>query len=373
MRMARALVVAAVVVGGCGTPPTSPFSRIDLPPGLTPVVLAADGDSLLVGGQWADRPVVPGLLRLGADRRPVEVPLTPATPYGGLAEWTSLAADDGRILAIGGKRGGAHGNVRWSVWTGTAAGVAERKQAAGAFGSYGAGDLIGGALPDGGQVVIGTWENARTAMDVAAWTIDEAHTATRLPSAGTALESTAAEIVFPTGVSSTDRSVVVSGWQVDTASGAQTPVIWHSETGATGWTKTPLPDSGATAIADAVTCHPTCATTGRTDHTAAVWLRNGTTWTRLPDMPATPTTDQTPLPAPAWLDDRLLVAVPHETGIRLLSWRAGTWTTHETGLPGTPTALARAGDHLYLLTTDNETRTLWHTPTTTLTNDTEPR
>ena len=44
-------------------------------------------------------------------------PVRPTTPYGRVAQWLSIVdSSDGGLLAIGGARGGAHSNVRWSVW-----------------------------------------------------------------------------------------------------------------------------------------------------------------------------------------------------------------------------------------------------------------
>ena len=156
---AACLVMAIWVAAACAAPsesagPPAPpdvaFTPVALPDGAVPEVLAADGDQLLVGIHREGAPQPPGLVRRGPDGTVTEIPAQAATGYGRTASWYSLAADGTRILAIGGDRGGAHGNVRWSVWTGSATGVAEHAQAFSTFGGWGAGDLIDAVLVPGG-------------------------------------------------------------------------------------------------------------------------------------------------------------------------------------------------------------------------------
>ena len=177
MRRGLVLIAAIWVAVACAAapvPPTGPpdiaFTPVALPDGAVPEVLAADGDQLLVGVHRAAAPQPPGLVRRSPDGTVTEVPAQAVTGYGRTASWFSLAADGTRILAIGGDRGGAHGNVRWSVWTGSASGVAEHAQAFSTFGGWGAGDLIDAVLTPGGSAVVGSWESAEAGLDVAVWT-----------------------------------------------------------------------------------------------------------------------------------------------------------------------------------------------------------
>lgn len=363
------LLIAAVLVAqvaGCGAEPTAgvPFARVALPEGAAPSVLGAAGDGLLVGVSWSGRETAPGLLEVGRGGAVAEVPLTPTTPYGAVAKWSSVTGDGERLLAVGGERGGAHGNVRWSVWTGTRAGVVERKQGFSTFGGYGAGDLVGGVLTPDGPVVVGAWESARAALDVAVWTIDATHTATRRSSAGTPLESSREEIAFPISAAAHGGGLVIAGWQIHSSGGTskQVPVIWRSTAGATGWTKQILPDAGASATADAVHCGAWgCAVTGRVDGTVAVWRLAGDTWTRVAGMPAIPAGDRERLVAPAEVDGALLVAVADADRTKLALWRDGAWSVAEVeGPEGGPLALSTGPGGLYLVTGPDEAHAaLW--------------
>ncbi|MGX7828105.1 hypothetical protein ACTG9Q_23750 [Actinokineospora sp. 24-640] len=375
MRRGRALAAAALMVlaSACGSARDDAlaFTRVDLPPGATPTAVGGDGGGLLVGVRWADRAVLPGLIRLAADGGLAEIPLTPATPYGRIARWTSVAGDGERVLAVGGERGGAHGNVRWSVWTGSGTGVSEHRQGFSVFGGYGAGDLIGGVLTPAGPVVVGAWESARAALDVAVWTMDAANLATRRSSAGTALESSREQIGFPMTAAAFGGGVLIAGWQVQSGDGpsGQAPVVWRSAAGAADWTKTVLPHSGTDATADGVSCwDSTCAVTGQVDGTLAVWQLAGGQWTPVGGVPPVPVDDRQRVAAPLRVDGGLAVAVAvaEEGRVRLLLWREGAWTAREvTGPEGAPTAITSAGGDVYLLSGPGE-GTLWRAPSPSL-------
>ena len=274
MRRALVVVLAIWVTAACAAPATSTappgppdvrFTAVALPAGAVPEVLAADGDQLLVGVRREAAPQQPGLVRRGPDGTITDVPAQAATGYGRTAYWYSLAADGNRILAIGGDRGGAHGNVRWSVWTGSGAGVAEHVQAFSTFGGWGAGDLIDAVLTPGGSAVVGSWESADAGLDVAVWT-PQGDSWIRRPSTGTPLQSTRSTVAFVTaatgyGPGRRDRGLA------DRRPGAgagQAPVVWRSGPNATGWIKTVLPDAGKAGTSTAIRCaSATCAVAGR--------------------------------------------------------------------------------------------------------------
>ena len=364
MQRGRWLIAAALIVStaACGSEPKPdavPFERVDLPAGAVPAVLGKSGGDLLVGISRPSGDTVPGLLRVTSDGRVSEVALTPSTPYGRVARWSSVTGDGTRVLAVGGERGGAHGNVRWSVWTGPYDAVVERKQGFSTFGGYGAGDLTGGVLTPSGPVVVGAWESARAAMDVAVWTIDDAHVATRHPSAGTALESSREEIAFPISATAYGAGVLIAGWQIE--SGKQVPVMWHSASGTGDWTKTALPDAGQTATADAVHCaEAECAVVGRVDGHVAVWRLAGGTWSRITGMPAVPVGDRDRVVAPAPTPGGWTVAVADAGRTRLLRWREGGWTAQDVSGPeGPPVALSTLGDTVFVISGTDDNTALW--------------
>ena len=346
------VLVAALLLASCGAAPApaqTTFTQVELPPGVAPVRIAATSDDLVIATSKDGRP---GMLR-HRDGRDTEIPLTPATGYGAEALWYSLAARDQEILAIGGKRGGAHGNVRWSVWRTTATGMSEQPQAFSTFGGLGAGDLIDGALPTTGPLLVGTWQSHSAGLDPSIWTTDGT-TWTRRTSTGTSLESTRDALKFPMAATARGADVVIAGWQF--AKGRQQPVVWTLSNGVA--TLTRLPDSGKLGNAITVTCENTCEIAGRVDGELAVWRGSGNAWRRVPDVPRVPVGDKDRPPAP--LGDTLVYS--DRGSVRIATLSGGT--RDAVGPTGVVTGVARVGDSLYVLagpTNDSQdnNQTLW--------------
>ncbi|MET1075705.1 MAG: hypothetical protein ABWY11_23855 [Umezawaea sp.] len=363
----RGRVVAAllaVVVGGCGaSAPDGPapvaFTEVDLPAGSAPVVLAAAGDALLIGARRDGQDLVPALLRRGADGAVADVPLTAATPYGMLATWYSLVVDGDRVLAIGGERGGAHGNVRWSAWTGTTAGISEKAQGFSVFGGWGAGELNDAVWTPSGPLLIGTWQSLKVGADVAVWTAD-GDTWVRRSSAGTALENTPESLGFPLAATTTGPGVLVAGWRL--AGGKQEPAVWRSAAGNTAWSAAALPDTGNTGAAVATRCWDgACGVSGWVDGKLAVWKVTDGATTRLSGAPSIAVGDRDPLAAPIDVDGRLTQFVVDGGRVRVLQSDGAEWTVRDVSGPSGPvTAVAKVGDAVYLVAgADENARTLW--------------
>jgi hypothetical protein len=348
-----ALVVAALIVGGCGAPASTAATKVDLPAGSSPVALAADGDGLLIGVRRDGQPLVPGLLRLTDGV--TEVPVHGASPYGLLATWQSIAVDNGTIVAIGGERGGAHGNVRWSVWTGSAAGVTERPQGFSTFGGWGAGDLIDAVITPVGPALVGSWESERVGLDVAVWTAD-GDTWSRRSSAGTALQSDQAALGFATAATSLGQGTLIAGWQM---ADKLMPVVWQSS--ATGWTKSPLPDAGRTGTAMAVRCWASaCGVAGQVDGKLAVWRLVDGTWARLSGVPEIPVGDKDRLPAPIEVDGKLTQFVSDGGRIKAVRIDSEVSVREVSGPTGMVTTATGVGDDVFLLAgPDASSLALW--------------
>ena len=264
-----------------------------------PEVLAAGGDQLLVGVRreagTAARAGPPRARTAGSPRsRPQPPPATGAWRPG--TRWPPTATGSS---GIGGDRGGAHGNVRWSVWTGSAAGVAEHSQAFSTFGGWGAGDLIDAVLTPGGSAVVGSWQSDDAGQDVAVWT-PEGDTWVRRSSTGTALQSTRSA-----AVGSPPRRPR-SGRASSSRAGGSRPGRararhrWcGSRAGRAGWTKTVLPDAGKAGAAAAIRCAAaTCAVSGRwTECWRCGSLADGR-WSRVQGLPPIPVGDADQLAAP---------------------------------------------------------------------------
>lgn len=351
---AAALLAAACAPtspAGAPPPPAVTLSAVALPAGAAPEVLAADGDALLVGVRGTG----PGLLRRGADGAVTEIPTAPSTPYGRTASWYALAADGPRILGVGGDRGGAHGNVRWSVWSGTPAGVAEHTQAFSTFGGWGAGDLVGAVFAPAGPVLVGSWQSDAAGLDVAVWT-PHGDDWERRSSTGTPLASTRTTQGFATSATRGADGVLVAGWQVGGPDHpGQAPVVWSSggpDHG--GWVRTALPDAGAAGAAVAASCGAGgCAVAGRVDGALALWRSDGRTWTRVPDVPTIPVGDADPVAAPLLVGGRLVQFAADRDGLVLLDVDATRVTRHPVpGATGPVRAAAAVGPTVYVLAGD---------------------
>lgn len=334
-------MAAVLFLTSCGAAPPEPvrFTEVELPPGAVPTHIAAAGDQLVVA---VSRNGKPGVVRhrggenSGGENS--EVPLTSATGYGAEALWYSLAADEDELVAVGGKTGGAHGNVRWSVWRGTSAGMAEQPQAFSTFGGLGAGDLVDIALPSTGPLLVGTWQSAGAGLDAAVWTTDGTSWI-RQSSARTPLESTRAALKFPMSATAHGADVVIAGWRF--ARGRQQPVVWTLRGGDA--TMTLLPDAGRAGTASAVSCEDICSVAGRADGRLAVWQGSGEAWRRVADVPDVPVGDEDRPPPPL---GKTLVYSDRGT-VRIATLGGDVRDT--AGPSGVVTAVARVGDSIYVL------------------------
>ncbi|HEY3261990.1 MAG TPA: hypothetical protein VGJ95_17305 [Pseudonocardiaceae bacterium] len=381
------VVEAGCRVGGPPPPAAVAFAKVELRGGAVPVTLSAAGDALLIGVRRDGQPVVPGLLRRGPGGAIDDLPAQAISPYAQLAVWRSIATDGQRIVAIGGERGGAHGHVRWSVWTGSAAGAAgaagaeagigEQVQGFSTFGGYEAGDLVDAVLTPAGPALVGGWASARVGFDIAVWTTD-GQVWTRQSSAGTALESGPAALMFPMAATALGQGILVAGWQLALdAGGRQQPTVWRSASGITGWTASALPEAGQAGAAVAARCWDSgCGVAGRVDGTLALWRLTGDAWTRLAGMPRIAVGDQDRLVAPIEHDGRLIQVALDGNEVKILradngdSANAVNWTVRTaTGPTGTVTAVTAVGDTIYLLAgPDEHTQTLWRADLAALTS-----
>ena len=100
-----------------------------------------------------------------------------------------LDPDGPRVLGVAGVVGGAHGNVRWTIWHGDAGGatgdgagdgaggaaggdpggVTETEQPFFTFGGYDMGSLTGAGMVGGREVIFGSWKSASSGLDIATW------------------------------------------------------------------------------------------------------------------------------------------------------------------------------------------------------------
>jgi hypothetical protein len=340
--MRRLTLAVLLVLTGCSSPGGSDaagFAAVDLT--ATPEALATHGDQLVIGTRPADHPE---LVTRDRDGRLSNARLTPTTPYGKEAHWYGITSDGTTITGVGGERGGAHGNVRWSAWTGDARQIAEKTQAFSTFGGYGAGELIGPVRTKQGPLIIGTWQSDKAGLDIATWTY-AADTWTRQPSAGTVLESSQDLLRFPLAVAPAGDGALVVGWQI--AKGVASAAVWQFD--GTTWTTATLPDGDA---ALAARCWDgTCHVVGRSKGKLAWW--SGPEWKKL-TTPDIPVGDDMNLAAPVPVNGTPTLFVDHG-GVKLVSEKDERPADGPTGAVKAVEAVGGqvfviAGDRLWRLT-----------------------
>jgi len=341
------------------------WQRVTLPEGMTATTLATDDGTVLIGASSTARPH-PRILVATAPTELREVPLTPRSPYAFEGRWFQIIARNGRIDAIAGARGGAHGNYRWTTWTGTESGVAEQEQPFGVFGSYGAGDLAGMAYAGDSPVVLGAWQSDRTGLDIATWTRSGTRWV-RHPSTDTPLGSTAEELVGATAITSGGDGLVLSGSVTRLEPGSVTvePAMWTSPDADGPWTQVGLshetPARGnALAEAHAATCAPhLCLVTGAVGGRFTLWEVRGNTTTNPPGIPDIEMTENATVLPPLSLDGKDDFVVPSGRGSKVLQRSGGSWSVGD-GPEGAPVSAMAHGDEVWLVTTDAQgTGTLW--------------
>lgn len=356
--------------GSVGSPvvlpgPAPGWTPVALPAGVTVRTLTAMGDRLLIGGLADGSPPAPVMLTLDAHGASSPVPLTPTSGYAFEARWYSVTTDGTKIIAIGGANGGAHSNVRWTTWTGTAAGVKEVAQSFYAFGGWGAGDLVDAVMTPGGDALVGSWGGAKAGLDAAVWTESD-DVWTRQNPAGTALESTATLLVGPRAATRDGVGILVSGSALHLVPGSvdQAAAVWRSSGVDTGWRRVDLDDPGTHSEAVSATCDEAsagaCVVLGQVDGSLAVWELDGDTPKRQSDIPAIAVGDKDVVPAPVLHGSDAVVVSPDGSRTAVLVRASGAWHT-STGPAGMPAAAAAVGGRLYVATrtvTDGPT-TLW--------------
>ena len=330
------------------------WTKVDLAAGDEPVRLMPMGDRLVVGVRHPGARPVPRLLVRSADGTLTPVPLTPKSPYAYEAVWLSMATDGTRLVAIGGAPGGAHSNTRWTVWTGTTAGLVEQPQGFNTFGGWGAGNLVDAVTTTAGSALIGSWGSDKAGLDAAAWLPSGAKWI-RQSSAGTALESTKTLLVSARSATEAEAAIVLAGSEVKLGNGSvqQQAALWRSTTLDKGWSRFELPDPGGRSEAIGAHCSAptTCAVNGYADGKLAMWKTDGGTASRLAGLPDIDVGDKDVLPAPIDAGDGKLVQLAGNDGkVDVVSGNGDGWTEHDsTGPAGTVTDAVRVGDEVFLL------------------------
>ena len=358
-RWAPVAVGLVLVLAACTPAPEQPARRpeapaalvgwdtVHLPGDLIPATLASVGGDVLVGGfvgSGAER--APALARGSADDtspawQPVS--LRPSTPYGKVASLVSLAGDGRSIVAVGAAHGGAHANSRWTIWTGTPAGVVDRPQTFETFGGQEAGTVLAVTQDRQGPLIVGTWQGDH-GLDGAIWR-PSGERWLRQP-APTSLRNTAARQVAPrTAAAQPDGSVTINGSVVDLSDGVrQSAAFWRGS--GTDWRMSLLADPGKRSEAWSTSCAGPgttgCWTVGSREAAVAVWSDGARAG--LPELPV----GDDDRGVITRHDDRVVAAVSTNGKGRLLVGHDGDWQLF-TAPDGVVRAAALVGTRLYLV------------------------
>jgi hypothetical protein len=360
---AIAVIMMITAIAACSGPAARSqpielaWTRVELPPDVAPSRLSTDSHSLAIGGRQGTGPWI-GVLA-GDQLRPV--PLQPNSPYAHTAEIVSLGISGSRIAALGNIRGGAHGNSRWTSWSGDTGEVVDLPQSLDVFGGTSGGDLVDIMINSDAVVIAGS-RRFSVGLDPAVW-LPDGKTWALQPSPGTALDSTDELLLSVRRGTAEQHQMILVGSATELTDGVrQRAVAWVQDD---PWRRIDLPRTGGRSEATSVACTPDdatidCLISGSVDGKLAVWrLTDGAArLTGLPDVSAAPDT-----PAPRSLKSGRLQAIAYDTGSGTglafsPSGRDGAWrpTTTPPGRLVDATALGRS---CFLLTEHNGQRELW--------------
>lgn len=369
MRRLAVLVAVLATLAACSdnkasdnkasAPPPDPVAWTQVDIGTSePVVLTKHGNGLLVGLRHRGAKVVPELVLLDGDKRtPIAIRPNPASPYAFEAVWYSIADDGKQLLALGGAAGGAHSNVRWTVWTGSVtAGLTEHPQTFETFGGQIAGALFGAVItPSGGRALLGSWGGVETGNDGAVWLPEGDAKWIRQDPTKTALQSTPSMLVGPSFGTTLGESLVLVGSGVRLAPNvvAQEAAVWRSNKLNQGWSQVTLPDPGNRSQAVSATCTTDCVIPGYVDGQLAIWRLDASGKPeRLPGVPSIPVGEKDKLPPPVVKDGKIVQVIAQGNKVKLVTGQDGHWTTQEStgGVQGPVTDATYTSDGtLYLI------------------------
>jgi hypothetical protein len=338
-----------------------------LPKGFDPsLITPAPNDSLLVSADGSPDGRRPP--RLIAFHQGFFVPLTvvPTTYYGSRAAWRALATRGEEVFALGGRSGGAHGNTRWTAWSGARGSVREQPQLFETFGGPDAGGLAAVVVPDAGPPVIVGSRVApdHSGLDIALWD-DVGSRWVRRSSAGTALAASADQQPTVGGATRRRDGMLITGAITQVVGGRPrlVPAVWTAPTFAGPWTRTELPTPApGVAEAQSATCDPdgSCLVVGYAEDHLALWRLSPSgepSPVSVPKVAAGP--DQTVL-APVGADGRHAIAVSaaEEGRSTVLLENAQGWRV-VAGPPGAVTGFAEQDGTLWIVAATGSTTALW--------------
>lgn len=351
-----ALAVVLLAPSACDAPSSGSSSSgaessvgttdVPLPEGYEPVVVVAWGKDLLVGSRAPEgstsRPRLTVLLAAGGS---AEVPVTPVSPTAFSAKWLVAAPRGASVDLVGGAPAGAHSNTRWSTWRGDASAVRELPQPFATFGGWGAGALVALVQTPSAPVVVGSWESGGAGLDIALWH-PEGERWVRASSAGTALASTATDLVSARGATVDREGLLVVGSVTVLGEGSvtQRAAVWRAPGPDGAWTRTDLPGDGALGEAHAAACDVggTCTVVGVVDGMLRGWTLRPEGAPGILALPALAVGEHDLLTAPLLGDAGATVVLASGGTLRVLTTAGGEVTR----AAGPPARLVRSATKL---------------------------
>jgi hypothetical protein len=348
------------------------WSVVELPAGFAASLLVPgpDGGVLVAADGDADGRRGPRLLEVGGGEvRPV--PVRAASFYGRRMVWHTIATRGGRVYAVGGRSGGAHGITRWSAWSGTLGPrgrLAEDVQDFETFGGPDAGGLSQLVAPAGHPpILLGSRvSDAGAGLDIALWD-DAGGRWLRRPSTGTDLAASDEQQPIGGALALRGAGLLIAGSITSFDGGVRTQAaIWTAPTTEGPWTSHLLPGTGDPASAAvSATCarEGRCLVAGYAGERLAAWTVSATGETSAVDLPAVPVGPTAATVAADCRDGVCVIVVrdpSHDEG-HLLARAGGAWR-EVAPPPGTLGAVATVGGTLWVATGSAAGPRLWTTP-----------
>lgn len=251
------------------------WQQVDLPGPGRVVTLTGTTDGLLVGRYDPTAVVRPSLHLLASDGTTRRITmLTTWKESGREAELVSVSTFGDQMVALGGARAGAHGNVRWTVWSGSTDQVSEQPQRFETFGGWDAGSLTGTAISRSGPLILGSWANrGRRGLDVAVWE-QQGEGWFQPRGAGNALQASATRQPSSGAATALPSGYLAVGWATELEPRIRdAAVLWTATRPAGPWRAMTFPGTDAdierpTALSCA---RDHCAVAGRSGGDVVLW------------------------------------------------------------------------------------------------------
>jgi hypothetical protein len=372
MALLWAALLMMIMVSSCSDagPPAPPetarelsWSRIALPESVAASSLAPAPEVLLVAGRASSGRGHPALFAVDASGNTHAVALHPNSPYAKVADLVSVAAHGTEVVALGGKHGGAHANVRWTVWTGSRQGLDEYPQPFETFGGQSAGGLLGIVIASDGPVIAGTWAANEGGLNAAVW-LPTGRRWLRQESDGTALANTQQIQVNPRAASAAGPAVILSGSVITFGDGVeQRAALWTWPTRSSAWMLQQLPDAGIHSEALSSRCVQTCWVSGHADGRLALWSFDlahvAESATRDSTLPSVEINTDGPGPRTVISGGQPGILFSHADSTRLLVSDGHNGWQIFTAPAGSVLDATTVGDRLYAIIRTDDTAGLW--------------